>query len=368
MNMEIRKTEERDLPEVLAIYRYARTFMREHGNPRQWGDKWPPEALIREDIRRGKSYVCEADGRVEATFFYDEGENVEPAYSVIDGSFTGPARYGVVHRIAASENGHGAGSFCVNWAVSQCGNLRIDTHPDNLVMQNMLQKNGFRYCGIVHIPEDDDPRYAYEKVVRCGERYYLKNERLTRYHDEEWGKPEHDEQKLYEMFVLELFQAGVSWELLLRKRENFRSAFDNFDAEKIAAYGPEKIDALMQDPGIIRNRRKIEAAIGNARVVLKLREEFGSFSNYLWHFTENRSIPERMDAVTDQLSDDVSKDMKKRGIRFAGSVTVFSFLQAVGILYCHDPECLCFHRDHAETFAQNHYQPENRVSGGRNDR
>ena len=88
------------------------------------------------------------------------------------------------------------------------------------------------------------------------------------------------------MFVLELFQAGVSWELLLRKRENFRSAFDNFDAEKIAAYGPEKIDALMQDPGIIRNRRKIEAAIGNARVVLKLREEFGSFSNYLWHFTE----------------------------------------------------------------------------------
>ena len=101
MNMEIRKTEERDLPEVLAIYRYARTFMREHGNPRQWGDKWPPEALIREDIRRGKSYVCEADGRVEATFFYDEGENVEPAYSVIDGSFTGPARYGVVHRIAA---------------------------------------------------------------------------------------------------------------------------------------------------------------------------------------------------------------------------------------------------------------------------
>ena len=130
----------------------------------------------------------------------------------------------------------------------------------------------------------------------------------------------------------------LSWSF---SRQVFRGnfAFDNFDAEKIAAYGPEKIDALMQDPGIIRNRRKIEAAIGNARVVLKLREEFGSFSNYLWHFTGNRSIPERMDAVTDQLSDDVSKDMKKRGIRFAGSVTVFSFLQAVGILYCHDPEC-----------------------------
>ncbi len=124
----------------------------------------------------------------------------------------------------------------------------------------------------------------------------------------------------------------------------------------------------MQDPGIIRNRRKIEAAIANARVVLKLREEFGSFSNYLWHFTENRSIPERMDAVTDRLSDDVSKDMKKRGIRFAGSVTVFSFLQAVGILYCHSPECFCFHRDHAEAFAQNHYQPGERVPGGRNDR
>ena len=192
-------------------------------------------------------------------------------------------------------------------------------------------------------------------IVRCGEEYYLKNDQLTRYHDEEWGKPEHDEHALCEMFVLEFFQAGVSWELILRKRENFRRDFDNFDMEKIASYGPEKVEELMQDPGIIRNRRKIEATISNAKIVLKLREEFGSFSDYLWHFTAGKSIPEDIPAATDRLSDDVSKDMKKRGIKFAGSVTVFSFLQAVGIIYCHAEKCFCYKRDGAENFRRNRY-------------
>ncbi len=356
-DMVIRRTEEKDLPEVLAIYEHARSFMRENGNPRQWGDRWPPEELIRKDISLGKSYVCEKKGEILATFFYNAGKKVEPTYSVIDGKFTGSDEYGVVHRIAVSGNGHGVGSFCIDWAYLRCGrNLRMDTHPDNKVMQHTLLKNGFRYCGIIHVEEDDDPRYAYEKYPeRCGEEYYLKNVLLTRYHDEEWGKPEHDEQRLYEMFVLELFQAGVSWELLLRKRENFRRDFDGFDPVKIAAYGPEKVGELMQDPGIIRNRRKIEAAIGNAKVVLKLREEFGSFSEYLWHFTGGKSILEGMSVTRNQLSDDVAKDMKKRGIRFAGSVTVFSFLQAVGIIYSHEPKCFCYERDGAESFRDNRY-------------
>lgn len=193
------------------------------------------------------------------------------------------------------------------------------------------------------------------ELIRCGEEYYLKNELLTRYHDEEWGRPSRDEQFLYEMFLLEFFQAGLSWETILRKRENFRRAFDGFDVVKIAAYGQEKVEQLMQDPGIIRSRKKIEAAISNAKVVLEIKKEFGSFSTYLWHFTENRSIIEDPGRTTDRLSDDVSKDMKERGIRFAGSVTVYSFLQAVGIIYCHDRKCFCYRRDGAENFEGNRY-------------
>lgn len=164
-HLTIRKTEEKDLPEVFAIYDHARKFMKEHGNPRQWGDKWPPENLIREDIRRGKSYICEADGKIAAAFFYDCGKDVEPGYTHIeDGKFTGPEVYGVVHRIAVAGNGHGVGSFCINWAFLQSGgNLRMDTHPDNKIMQHTLKKIGFQYCGIIHVVEDNDPRYAYEK-------------------------------------------------------------------------------------------------------------------------------------------------------------------------------------------------------------
>lgn len=161
--LSIRKTSEKDLPEVMSIYDHARRFMKEHGNPRQWGDNWPPVDLIREDIRRGKSYICEKDGEILGTFFYSCGENAEPTYLDIDGRFTGSPVYGVVHRIAVSGNGHGVGSFCINWAFQQCKNLRMDTHPDNKVMQHTLLRNGFKYCGIVHVAEDNDPRYAYEK-------------------------------------------------------------------------------------------------------------------------------------------------------------------------------------------------------------
>lgn len=179
---------------------------------------------------------------------------------------------------------------------------------------------------------------------------------MQRYHDEEWGVPCRDEQKLIEFFILELFQAGLSWKTILHKREAFRAALDGFDVEKIAAYGPEKVEELMGNPAIIRNRRKIEGMIVNAGIVLAIRKEYGSFTEYLWHFTNGKTIPEPIDVTADDLSDDVSKDMKKRGMKFAGSVTVFSFLQSVGIIYSHPEYCWRYKADHAERFAGNKFE------------
>ena len=165
----------------------------------------------------------------------------------------------------------------------------------------------------------------------------------VKYHDEEWGKPVYDDEKLYEMFLLETFQAGLSWITILRKREAFRQAFDGFDAEKVACYGEEKLKALMENADIIRNRKKLEAAVKNARVFLEIQREFGSFSRYLWGFTNNEVIVSRDDSfpVKTELSDRVSKDMKKRGMAFVGSVTIYSYLQAVGVVNDHELSCFC---------------------------
>lgn len=165
-SMEIRHTELKDLETVMAIYAQARQFMAEHGNPRQWGPRsWPPESLIRRDIEANKSYVCEENGEILAIFYYDQGVDIDPTYRVIDGpGWTSSSAYGVVHRIATSHTVKGAGAFCINWAFEQCGYLRMDTHGDNIVMQNLLKKLGFTFCGIIHIQEDNDPRLAYERT------------------------------------------------------------------------------------------------------------------------------------------------------------------------------------------------------------
>ncbi len=149
------------------IYAYARSFMAEHGNPNQWGPtNWPPEALLRQDIRDGHSYVClDEDGRVIGTFFFIFGEDIEPTYRVIeDGAWLGDGPYGAVHRVASDGSRPGIGAFCINWAYGQCGHLRIDTHGDNVVMQNLLKKLGFTHCGTIHVEEDNYPRLAYEKM------------------------------------------------------------------------------------------------------------------------------------------------------------------------------------------------------------
>ena len=149
-----------DLPEIFAIYARARDFMKETGNPNQWSDKWPPEDLVREDVRLGRSFVCEAAGRVEGVFMLQSG--LEPSYAVLeDGTWQSDAPYHTIHRIAASGRVHGVFSFCIRWCHARCGYLRIDTHADNKVMQHLILKNGFRRAGIVHLDDGTD-RIAYD--------------------------------------------------------------------------------------------------------------------------------------------------------------------------------------------------------------
>ena len=175
--MRIRKSTMRDLERMMEIYAAARQFMAEHGNPDQWGQTcWPPESLIRRDISEGNSYVCENDeGRVVGTFFYVFGPDIEPTYrEITDGEWLDGSPYGIVHRIAADPSGKGIGTFCLNWAYDQCHHLRIDTHGDNTVMQNLLGKLGFIRCGTIYIEEDDDPRLAYDRSELCASRFQEK--------------------------------------------------------------------------------------------------------------------------------------------------------------------------------------------------
>ncbi len=167
-----------------------------------------------------------------------------------------------------------------------------------------------------------------------------RNALYVKYHDEEWGVPSHDDPYLFEMLVLECFVAGLSWECVLKKREAFRAALAGFDARTLATCGEEEIEALMATPGIIRHRGKIEAAVANSRAFLAICQEFGSFAAYAWGFTGGRVVHEPWQLrTTSPLSDAISRDLKRRGMRFVGSVTIYSWLQAVGIICGHGPEC-----------------------------
>lgn len=160
--MVIRKTTAEDLGEVMEIYAAARAFMARTGNPTQWGDGYPKEELIREDIERERSYVAEIDGKIETVFMYQYGE--DPTYARIEGgSWINDEPYGVIHRIASRGEVKGVGAKCLQWGFRQCGNLRIDTHQDNAVMQHVLKKNGFERCGIIYL-ENGSPRVAFQKV------------------------------------------------------------------------------------------------------------------------------------------------------------------------------------------------------------
>ena len=168
------------------------------------------------------------------------------------------------------------------------------------------------------------------------------NERYVRYHDEEWGVPLHDDHTLFEMLIFEGFQAGLSWECVLNKREAFRKAFDDFDLEAVCAYDEAKLTALQNNPDIIRNRLKIHSAVTNARAFRKIQQECGSFSAYLWYWTDGQIIHET-GRTTSPLSDAISKDLKKRGMRFVGSTIIYAYLQAVGVICAHEEGCFLAH-------------------------
>ena len=173
----------------------------------------------------------------------------------------------------------------------------------------------------------------------------LKNPLYVEYHDKEWGIAKHDDHILFELLILEGFQVGLSWECILNKRDNFRRAFDNFDVDKIANYDDTKVQELMYDASIVRNRLKIKASINNAKVFKDIQLEFGSFDAYIWGFTNGQVIFEAYDIQTSSfLSDMISKDLKNRGMKFVGTTIIYSYLQAIGIINGHSKECF-YHID-----------------------
>jgi DNA-3-methyladenine glycosylase I len=178
--------------------------------------------------------------------------------------------------------------------------------------------------------------------VRCG---WVNEDPLYRdYHDREWGVPIYDDQKLFEFLILEGAQAGLSWYTVLKKRDNYRTAFDNFAPEKIARYSDKKIAKLLANPGIIRNRLKVNSAVVNAKLFLDVQSDWGSFSNYVWHFVDNKPLKNKRKSLKDipartDISDRMSKDLKKRGFKFIGSTICYAFMQAVGMVDDHTTDC-----------------------------
>ncbi len=182
-------------------------------------------------------------------------------------------------------------------------------------------------------------------VTRC--QWAAGNDALMRaYHDEQWGQPCHDDHELFEMLILEGFQAGLSWSTILNKRENFRRAFDGFDVQRVAAYGDADVARLLADAGIVRNRLKVAAATRNAQAFIRLQDEHGSFDTYLWSFTDGKPLPQPPPAsaadvpATTALSDQISKALQKAGMTFVGSTIVYAYLQAVGVVNDHTAGCL----------------------------
>ena len=184
-------------------------------------------------------------------------------------------------------------------------------------------------------------------MTRCP--WCLINDLQIKYHDEEWGVPVHDDRKQFEYLMLEVMQCGLSWDTVLKKREIFRACFDGFDFDKIAKYDQSDIERIMNTPGMIRSRRKIEAVIGNARCVQQIRKEFGSFSKYLWSWTNRKMLLYRRHELgnipaSNELSDRISKDLKRRGMKYLGPVTIYAHLQAAGIINDHQKDCDCYQR------------------------
>ena len=179
-------------------------------------------------------------------------------------------------------------------------------------------------------------------MIRC-KWCNLKNPKYIEYHDNEWGKPNFNDSYLFEMLLLETFQAGLSWECVLNKREDFRKAFDNFNIDKISCYNDLKVQQLLENEKIIRNKLKIKAVINNSKVFKQIQTEYNTFYNYLKTFTNGKVIYE-IDKTTNKLSDNLSKDLRNRGMKFVGSTIIYSYLQAIGVIYSHEKECFMYRK------------------------
>jgi DNA-3-methyladenine glycosylase I len=201
-----------------------------------------------------------------------------------------------------------------------------------------LKSSNWFYKGEIMTTSDDRPRCTWS----------LHSDLYRQYHDEEWGVPLHDDRRLFEMLVLEGAQAGISWIIVLKKRQRYQEVFDNFDAEQIARYDDAKIATLLEDPGIIRNRLKVQAAVTNARAFLTVCEEFGSFDRYIWQFVDGKPIVNQWQTMSQlpaktTVSDAMSKDLKKRGFKFIGSTICYAYMQAVGMVNDHTVDCWRWH-------------------------
>ncbi len=187
------------------------------------------------------------------------------------------------------------------------------------------------------------PPNSKRRSRRC---HWAKTELSIAYHDREWGVPSHDDRTLFEFLILEGAQAGLSWETILRKRERYRAVFDNFDPRKVANYNERKIEKLLGDAGIIRNRLKINSAVRNAKAFLDIQKEFGSFDKYVWRFVNGRTIKRQRGAAQAHTleSDALSRDLMRRGFKFVGSTICYSFMQAVGVVNDHEPTCFRYHQ------------------------
>ncbi len=177
-------------------------------------------------------------------------------------------------------------------------------------------------------------------MIRC-KWCNLNNKRYIEYHDNEWCRPNFDDKYLYEMLILELFQAGLSWECVLNKRDDFRKAFDNFDIDKVCEYTEEKVQELLKNEKIIRNKLKINAAIKNSKIFKEIQNECGTFYEYITVFS-NGEILYEINKTKNELSDKISKDLQRRGMKFVGSTIIYSYLQAIGVIYSHDKECFLY--------------------------
>ena len=179
-----------------------------------------------------------------------------------------------------------------------------------------------------------------ENIKKC-KWVDLNSEIYIDYHDNEWGVPTYNDKELFEMLILEGFQAGLSWITILKKREAFRKAFDNFDVIKVSKYSEEKVNELLNNKDIVRNKNKINAAINNAKIFIKIQNEFGSFKNYIWGFTNGKIIKNTDDNMPthNELSDTISRDLKKRGMKYVGTIIIYSYLQSIGIINDHEKEC-----------------------------